>query len=182
MSNLIQIQDCKGIDCAIKRAQTFLYNELITRVGSINWNCFPRIYKTKILDSQNKLQFIPEFLNGKKEYTADTFFSDKVDLTSFFLVAETRDVLDYQESKVNVSIVFSGYPSRFYTTPTKADEHLLVDVQDICQQLGGNWNLTKIATSVDEVYREFYKKELEFSDMSEKHLLRLDFILRYQNC
>ena len=105
MSNLVQISNCKGIDCVIKGFQSKLYSHVTELYNGVEYDCFPRIQKTRKKDEKGSIYYLPEFLDGIKEYSTDTLFSDKVDLTSYFLVSDKREIVDKGKIKTVVSLV-----------------------------------------------------------------------------
>lgn len=181
MSNLIQKTNCVGLDCKIDRAQTKLFNKL-NPIWSGDWDCYPRIYKNKKIDENGQEYFVPEYLDGQFEYTTDTLFNDKVDVTSFFLEGDVSDVEnDIIES--NVSLIFSCLIDKIYPGNQKEDMKMRGDIYGIVKHFNSMWTLDKISTTVNEVYKEFKKEGLNFSDMSNRHLLRFDFKVKYSfNC
>ena len=178
MANLIQIPNCIGIDCSIGYAQEIVYDTL-QLTWDASWNCYPRIYKNKKKSKDSDEEFfVPEFLLGNYEYTTDTLFDDTVDVVSYFLVGDIRPVNE-GDLRANVSLVFSCLINRLYNVSQKADEQMHRDIIYALRQLPSSWTLNAMSTGVDEVYREFTKKELNYSDMSNRHLCRFDFELDY---
>lgn len=181
MSNLIQKTNCVGLDCSIDNVQETLYT-LLNPVWSGDWDCFPRIYKNKRIDEKGQEYFVPEYLDGIKEYTTDTLFNDKVDVTSFFLEGSKSDV-DELIITSDVSLIFSCLIDKIYPGNQKEDMKMRGDIFDAIKEFGDTWDLVNISTTVDEVYKEFKKEGLNFSDMSNRHLLRFDFKVNYSfNC
>jgi hypothetical protein len=172
--NLIQIDSCKGIDCTIKRTQQLMYNHLMAIWGSPNWNCFPRIYKNKKTKTGGGVYFVPEFLQGIYEYKTDTLFDDNFDVVSYFLV---DDKITYNQFRptAQVSLIFSCLIDRLYTREQKPDEEMAEDIVNFFQNLPDNWNLTARHVGVDNVYSEFNRDGLNYSDLGNRHLLRFDF-------
>lgn len=179
--SLITKSNCVGLDCAIDRVQKKLYNKLNPLWGG-DWDCYPRIYKNKKIDENDREFYVPEYLDGLKEYTTDTLFNDKVDVTSFFLEGESATVNNLIIES-DVSIIFSCLIDKIYTGNEKRDMKMRGDIFDVIDGFPDTWTLNAIHTTVDEVYREFRKEDLNFSDMSERHLLRFDFSVNYNfNC
>jgi hypothetical protein len=175
--SLIQISDCLGVDCAIKMVQTRLYSVLNPLWGG-DWDSYPRIYKNKIQGADGQDYFIPEFLDGDFEYKTDTLFNDKVDVVSFFLVGDRRDMFEFIPT-VDVSIIFSCLINNIYPRPQKADEEMLKDILSAIKTIPSIWDLVSIETGVDQVYKEFRKEDLKYSDLSNRHLLRFNFRVTY---
>jgi hypothetical protein len=174
MSNLIQIQSCKGIDCTIKTVQSQMYAHLMIVWGQPNWNCFPRIYKNKKTKVGEGVYFVPEFMQGNFEYTTDTLFDDRVDVVSYFLLG---DEIDYVQNRprAKVSIIFSCLINNLYTRAQKPDEEMGDDILNWIKTLPSTWKLEKRLTGVDNVYSEFKRIGLDYSDLGNRHLVRFDF-------
>lgn len=179
--SLIQKTNCVGLDCAIDGVQNLLYNTL-NPVWNGDWECFPRIYKNKRIDDQGREYFVPEYMDGLKEYTTDTLFNDRVDVTSFFLEGDDAPV-DNLIVESEVALIFSCQIDKIYSSNQKEDMKMRGDIFNVIQGFPDNWTLESIHTTVDSVYREFKKDLLNYSDMSERHLLRFDFTVKYNfNC
>jgi hypothetical protein len=178
---LISRTNCEGLDCAIDRVQKKLYN-VLNPVWAGNWDSFPRIYKNKKIDNRGREYFVPEYLDGKYEYTTDTLFNDKVDVTSFFLEGDSSAV-DNLIIESDVSLIFSCKINGIYTSSEKEDMKMRGDIFKVIESFQDIWTLEEIHTTVDKVYNEFKKEDLNFSDISERHLLRFDFKVKYNfNC
>jgi hypothetical protein len=181
MANLIQIPNCIGVDCSIKSVQTVIY-ESLQKIWSANWNCYPRVYKNKKYSQENGYFFVPEFLQGNHEYTTDTLFDDTVDVVSYFLVDDNRP-FNEDNTTVEVSLIFSCLIDKLYDRPQKPDEEMHRDIINVLNDLPPTWEKNRMSTGVDEVYREFIKNGLNYSDMSNRHLVRFDFDVVYDyNC
>lgn len=179
--SLILKTDCVGLDCAIDRVQKKLYNRLDSVWDGV-WDSFPRIYKNKRVDEKDREYFVPEYLDGLKEYTTDTLFNDKVDVTSFFLEGDSSSVNDLIIES-DVSIIFSCQIDKIYSGNDKKDMKMRGDIFDVVKGFPSTWELDNIHTGVNDVYKEFKKDWLNYSDMSERHLLRFDFKVKYSfNC
>lgn len=181
MSNKIQIANCEGIDCAIKFAQDIIYAHL-NPIWNAQWNCYPRIYKNKKYTQEDGEFFVPEFLDGDFEYTQDTLFDDRVDVTSFFLVGDVRP-FENDNATATVSLIFSCLIDKLYNEVQKPDEKMHRDIIAALKMLPQQWELTDLKTGVDQVYSEFLKRGLKYSDMSKRHLCRFDLDVTYSyNC
>lgn len=179
---LIQKNSCVGLDCTIQKFQSFLYKKLVEIWGD-NWDCFPRIYKNTKRDEDGKYVFIPEYLDGIKEYTTDVLFNDNVNVTSFFFEQDVSKI-DNQIITTKVSLIFSCKIDKIYDGAEKQDEKMKRDIYNVIVKYPTpNFELTDIKKTVGEVYKEFDIKRLKYSDMSNRHLLRFDFDVTYHfNC
>jgi len=181
--SLIQRTTTVGLDSEIDRAQQRLYNKLNPVWGG-DWSCFPRIYKNKRVDNDGQEYFVPEYLDGIKEYTTDTLFNDRVDVTSFFLEGDNIVVSgDGRVLESDVSLIFSCLIDNIYSSSEKMDMKMRADILSVINKFLYSWELENVYITVDEVYREFRKEDLNFSDLSNRHLLRFDFKVKYSlNC
>lgn len=180
MANLIQRTNCKGVDCSINFVQEEIYFYLLEIWGAVNWDCFPRVYKTRHLDDNGAVYYKPEYMDGNFEYNKETLFNDKVDVTSFFLKGDRVDFNEGQP-RTDVSLIFSCDITKLYPSePQKADEHMHNDIASLVTAIAGDtWELSQMHTGVEDVYREFKKDDLNWSSTSHRHLVRFDFDVRY---
>jgi len=181
--SLIQKNNCKGIDCSIQSFQSQLFSKLDTIWGA-DWLCYPRIYKTMNKGQDGNTFFKPEYMDGTFEYETDTLFNDKVDVVSFFLAGDSFDLSETRPTGT-ISLIFSCDVTKLYPTVLhKADEEMHVDILNTVTEIGGtSWILQNIETGVDNVYSEFKKEGLEWSSISHRHLVRLNFEVNYStNC
>lgn len=178
---LIARNNVTGLDLQIERAQKLIYDELNPLWGG-DWDCFPRIYKNKRKDDNGNEYFIPEYLDGVKEYTKDTLFNDRKDVTSFFLEGDNSSVNDHI-IETDVSLIFSCKIDKIYTGTDRKDMKMRGDIYKVVQRLKPLWNLINIEIGVDNVYSEFKRDNLTWSDIGKRHLIRYNFKVKYYyNC
>lgn len=176
---LIQRANCVGIDCAIQSFQSGIYATL-NPLWNVDWNCYPRVYKNPQKDENGSVYYKPEYMDGTFEYTTDTLFDDRTPLTSFFLVGNR---LDFNEGRPSgtISLIMSCDITLLYPSEvSKADELMHVDIMNAITDLGfSNIELESIEIGFDDVYREFRKDGLEWSSLSNRHIVRFNFSINY---
>ena len=177
--SLIQRNNCVGIDCAIQSFQSGIYAEL-GLIWGVSWNCYPRVYKNPQKDENGNVFYKPEYIDGNYEYNIETLFDDKSPLTSFFVVG---DVLNFTEGRPygTASLIFSCDITKLYPLETmKADERMHVDIMNAITELGfSNWEPESVEIGFENVYREFRKDGLEWSSLSNRHIVRFNFSVNY---
>jgi len=177
----IQKNTCSGIDCALNRLQDEIYYSL-SKVWSVDWNCYPRIYKNKRKDERGNEYFVPEYIDGNYEYSKDTLFDDKVGIVSFFL-KDDKTTINENHQETDVSLIFSAKINDVYTTGQREDELFKMDIfQALKQASSAGFKLNSIEDGLNNVYKEFRKEDLTWSNLSNRCLLRFNFTINYNNC
>lgn len=166
---LIQKTSPRGIDFAINKIQTYLYNEL----NLADYESYPRAYKNSKVDGG----VIPEIYIGENEYK-EVFMDDKFDLTSFWLVDDNSTVDEF--TTTTVSVVFQALLDELYPTIThRADEEFVNDVYNILYNNPYDYDLTGVVRGVENVYSEFDTSQVTWDDMSEYFVVRFDLEVVY---
>lgn len=159
----------KEIDCF----QVYLFNKL----GFTDWESYHRAY-TNPKGRGN----IPEVFDVDGEYR-EVFYNDNFSLTSFFLASPVRTPNDTGVTEVTVSIIFSANLVDLYPTITghRADEELKNSIQFASEIYSGadTFTFIGIEETIDNVYREFIKDNIEFEDMSDQHCVRFNYRVKY---
>ena len=166
-----------GIDTSIDEVQVSLFNHLTNTALWTNYESYPRAYKNPLGDNT-----IPEVATDDEEYK-EVLFDDKFRATSFFLT-EDNAVSNGEVFTQRVSIIFQGILTELYPTITthRADAEMLDDVMRAFEKT--NYTVTNIITGVDNVYSDLdlrarLKEHIDLTDMSQFHVLRVDFEVQY---
>ena len=175
--SLVQKISPVGIDTSINIIQEQLYNHLTTKSLWTKYESYPRAYKNPLGENT-----IPGVAISDTEYK-EVLFDDKFKATSFFLIEDNAgsngDVFTQ-----NVSIIFQGILTELYPliTAHRADAEMLDDIMKAFEK--SRYTVTNIITGVDNVYsdldlRNKLKEHINLTDMSQFHVLRLDFEVQY---
>ena len=165
-------QDAVGIDNAIQSLQQYLYSKLVS-FGIANYESYGRVYKN---GKNGKL--IPERYDENREYE-EVLFNDKYDMTSFFAIA---DVTQFDEKPKNtVSIIFQLKLDKVFPLIShRADEEFINLIIVLLEKSPKKVNIKSIARGIDQVYKEFDKTKIKFTDMQDFNVVRFDIELNYE--
>lgn len=176
--SLVQKISPVGIDTSIDTLQVELYNHLIDNALWTKYESYPRAYKNPLGENT-----IPEVAIDQKDYK-EVLFDDNFKATSFFL---TEDDVSSNTDGVftqNVSMIFQGILTELYPliTTHRADAEMLDDVMKAFEKT--NYVVTNMITGVDNVYSDLdlqnrLKEHVQLDDMSQFHVLRVNFDIQY---
>ncbi len=176
--SLLQKISPVGIDVSIDKIQLELFNHLTNISSWIDYESYPRAYKNPM--EENK---IPEVAINEKDYQ-EVLFDDKFRVTSFFLTEDNASANTDGVFNQRVSIIFQAVLSDLYPliTTHRADAEMLSDIMSAFENT--NYNAINIITGVDNVYsdldlRNRLKEHINLTDMSQFHVLRIDFEVQY---
>lgn len=168
---LIQKTNPVGLDNEVQRFQTWIYNELIA-LGWTNYESYPLVYKT---ESENGIR--PELNIDWKDYS-EVLYSDKFNATSFFIQDDTTDY--NKTNTVNISIIFQADVKELYSNvPHYADNEMQEEITDIIRRNDYGFTLNTIQRGIGNVYSEFDKEGIKYSDIAPRHTLRYNFTVTY---
>lgn len=179
---LIEKNNAIGVDFEINKIQNKVYNYLTNVKGYTNYDSFPRVYI-----NEHKGNTLPEFSLNTKDYR-EVLFSDKKTLTSFFIVEDNRDYIDGQHFNTNCSIIFQGNLKKIFPSIThRADEELNKDCFNALKKSFNGLQITNMITGINNVYSDFSfdentRERLNIVDLSQNHVLKLNFTLKYKYC
>lgn len=163
----------KGIDIVVDEIQAHLNTELSTWT---NFNCYPRAYK-----EETKNGVIPMINEDGSEYT-DVFFNDGVDGSCFFYVEDSRSAVHGYFNDVTLSIVFQVQLDELYSTVHRADEEANNEVIIALKKLT-DYEIVSLVTGLKNVYSEFDTSSVEFDDVGNFHVFRVDLkVIVNNNC
>jgi hypothetical protein len=164
-------QDAVGIDVAIQSLQSYLYSKL-TSFGVSDYESYGRIYKN---GKNGKL--IPERYTEGNEYE-EVLFNDKMNMTSFFAVADVTPVAE--KPKALVSVIFQLKLDKVFPLIShRADEEFINLIVILFEKYHKNIQLKSIVRGIDQVYKEFDKTKIKWTDMQDFNVVRFDIELNY---
>ena len=176
---LIQKIDPVSIDKKIAVMQDRLYSSLVDQFGD-TWLCYPRCYRNRRKDS-NGAYYTAEHVVTKTDYKS-VLFNDNVNMLSFFLKDDTVEETSNGIITSKVSVIFScNLNNLFPTVPHRADEELKVLINSVIGygKFSRGWTLTSIEDGLDNVYKEFKRDNVEWSNIAPRHLVRFNFNVEY---
>lgn len=169
---LIQRTSPVALDKDIARFQSYMY----TKLGFADWDSRDRAngvtYKNGI---------IPEHFIVDGEYSGDLFHNDDVVVNSFFYASPIRTT-EGAYTVVDVAWIFSLNLKELFPTITHySDEEFSNKVLFEAMRYSGYdmFKFDGMVAEVDNVYREFIRENITFTDMSEKHVRRFNFRVKY---
>lgn len=171
----------KGVDKVIHILQHRTYENLLNFwAEGITFTMYPRVNKNFKNDST-----IPEISLDSKNYK-ETFYDDKVAVNSFFLVDDQSTYQnDNNQIVQDISIIFQADLVKLYGDAERVDEVFNSDVLQVFKNVKRFiYSDIQRITGFDSVYSDFtlnsdLREKIQFSDISNRHILRLDFSIRY---
>ena len=177
---LITRENSYGIDKSIDVFQKYLYEKLSNQFGT--WNCYPRVYKNKI-HRDNKTVVTAQH-EENNNYT-NVLFNDKVNMQSFFIRdSENTPLKQLLSATTSVSLIMQCNLDSIYSNEkNRTDERLKEDIVSISRSFA-DWQLVNIVDGIENVYREFYNDDLQWSNIEPRHVVRFeyDLLYSYKNC
>ena len=172
--NLTQKISPKGIDIVIDEIQ----EHLSSSISWTNFNCYPRIYK-----EENQSGVKPMLYVGTNDYE-DVFYDDTLNGSCFFYEEDTRNATDNGYfNNVKLSIVFQlDLTALFPTIIHRADEEAHNKVIIALKKLMP-YKVTNLVTGYKNVYAEFDTSQVQYDDISQYHVFRVDMeVIVNNNC
>ena len=162
----------KGLDVAIIRFQ----NHLETKLAFSNWDNFDRAY----LNEKNPTGLVPEYYDADGEYQ-EVLYNDTVDISSFFFRSSKVEKVETGYECDVALIVQCDLPSLFPSITHRADEELarMFELASDNYHLDDDFELVDVEYLINNVYREFDKKQVQFDDISNRHVVRFNYRVRY---
>ncbi len=166
-----------GLDNAISAHQDHLFTSLSIAgfVNATNWQSYDRAY-----GNPHSGGLIPEVFTGGQEYE-QVLYNDNFLMTSFYFMSD-RETMEEGKVVVDVDLIVQANIQDIYPLiDHRADEELRQLFVFLSESfaLSDEFELKEIFTSIDEVYREFVKRQIEIDDMSGQHVFRLQYEVRY---
>jgi hypothetical protein len=179
---LVRKQNAIGLDYEIDLIQKSIYNYLTTKKGYTNYESYPRAYI-----NEHKGSSIPEYSTDKKDYI-ELLFNDKFSITSYFVIQDNREYINGQHFEVEGSIIFQANIKELYTSVShRADEEMNKDCFNAVKKALRGLEITNMVTGKDNVYSDFSfddntRQRLNTIDLSQNHVLKINFTLKYKYC
>lgn len=170
---MIRKTDPQAVDQLIDKIQVHLDKKLSSLLGE--WENNHRAYKNPKRQGQNG--FVAEVYKGHGEYR-ECFYDDNFDWTSFFIVSDESDFVESRLS-TDISWIIQGRLSSSFNTAHRADEELRNEVVKAFNSFRGLIELVSTENGIDRVYSEFDTSNLNYDDMSDVHVLRINFTGQY---
>ena len=167
---LIRKTDPKGIDISIDRLQDYVYNNYTAS----EYESYPRAYKNNRGDGG----IIPEVYTSNGDYK-ETFFDDRFEISSFWLVDDNSSVDEL--TTTTISVIFQVNIAELYPSIThRADEEFIRDMYNILYDNPWSYKITGISRGIENVYSEFDTSQVQWDDMSDFFVCRFDLEVEYQ--
>jgi hypothetical protein len=175
---IIQRANPVGIDRLISSHQNHLFNR-VTISGFTNtdsWDSYDRAYGNPTEGGE-----MPEHFTGNIDYK-EVLFDDRQLMTSFYWMGERQTVLETGLFQSEVSLIVQAQIGEIYPNDgQRYDESLrnqfYFNSQNYTRQ--DSFRLNGIETGIDNVYREFFRQNIRFTDMSKYHVFRLNYTVTY---
>ncbi len=170
---IIQKTNPVGLDEQINGFQSYLWDKL----GFSDWQMFPRVY----MNQDVSLGLIPEYYDSDKDYY-EVFYDDRFSVTSFFFRYSQIEVVNgYYEC--NVGLIFQAdlielFPSIMHRADEEFNDMIIKAWET--RPLIYDFNLLSVQFGIDQVYSEFKKDQIKYDDMSNQHVSRYNFRVRYE--
>lgn len=166
------------LDLKIDAFQDYLFTTLMIE-GMVNvddWNCYDRIYSIPADNGLLPFRYVKD-----KDY-ARVLYDDKLKMSTYFYAnmkrpVETGDMISVEVSLVVQANILDLFPSVVH----RADEELKNKFSVVSRKypFADDFKLTGIEEGISNVYSEFDKTESKLSDVSQKHVFRLKYKVRY---
>jgi hypothetical protein len=183
MSELTLKSSPVGIDTVINNINKLVFDELnwlSTNEVPVNYSAYHRALK-----NPRNGGIIPEVyeidtVTSSGEYS-EAFYNDRVDASSFFYVDDNQTTIDNGRMfSTTVSMVF------------QVDLSVVADAIDhrgdaeihriVCNAINKSvyGNVSGLVTGIPNVYSEFDQSQIEFTDMGNSHVFRVDVAVNYE--
>lgn len=155
----------------------FFQSDMFTALGFTDWDSHHRVYGVP-----HGTGIIPEPFLVDGEYSGDVFFNDSVNVSSFFYASPIRNVVDGL-TEVEVAWIFAMDLEKLFPliTTHRADEEFSNAVQFASEGFSGwdEFELIGVEEGIENVFREFVKDQITFDDMSNQHVRRFNYMVKY---
>lgn len=175
---LITKENPVGADYNINQLQFKIYNEL----DWTKYESYHRAYKN-VKDSN----VLPEVYIGGGDYK-EVLFDDTFNVTSFFLLGDTRARDSSFKYTTTASIIFQADLSRLFPEIRhRADEELKLCVLQVLEKNLYGFTLTDVISGVNNVYSDLginspeLNQKVNLTDMSNFHVVKFDMDLAFTN-
>lgn len=176
-----------GIDSLIQDIQIDLYSELasiwqgeIEGYGKIYRNPLNKGNDTPEAYATSKL-IIPEWYNSDLDDYKDVYFDDTKASQFCFLQGENDRSEDEYMFSNDCKIVFMSNLDRLYpNVKQRQDSKQEVEAVQILRRISYNrYDVYGIERRIENIFREFSTKEIQFNNMNKRHLFAVNIKLYY---
>lgn len=167
-----------GIDIPIQKFQTVLYNKILSLwpVDDTSFNMYGRAYRNEAESGAKGYE--PQIYVGNNEYQ-DTYPDDTLKGSAFFGLTSPEKVTADGDTTAQVFIIFMVKLDQIKPGPTRNDEEVRNDIQQICLNRISGFFMTEVVTGIDQVFKGYNIANIKFRDMYPWHCFRLNFNLTY---
>jgi hypothetical protein len=164
-----------GVDLAISKIQTALYEGLVDNGTWTDYESYHRAYKN------NSANGIKAEVHTCRDDYKDVFTDDQHGVSSFFIVSDDKTPLEANLFQTDIDIIFQIDLKKIYpNSPHRNDEEMHNEIASILTSMGGNFDLTNIITGIDNVYSEFDTGQLNYDDLQPFHVVRFTVRTKYK--
>lgn len=162
-----------GIDEVINNVNKDIYTSLTELAGWTNYEAYHRANKNYTREG-----IIPEIYvqhSGDTGEYLETLFEDRYNATSFFTVEDNSDISELGTYNVSLFMQLDLrrlYPNLLHRADEEAHNDVIVALRD-----HADVKITNIIKRIDNVYSEFRTDNLNYDDLSERHVFRVDFTI-----
>lgn len=167
---IIQKNNPINEDAVIAEIQVQLYNDLIAK-GVTNYESYERVYL---------LNGVPELYVGNGNYK-EVYFDDRFNLTSFFLLGQTKTIDSIGYYSAPLSIIFQADLTKLFPTIThRADAELHDMVKKSLDKVKSTITINEIVTGIENVYQGLdFEQSQYLDDVSSFHLFRVNMEIKF---
>jgi len=175
---LVQRANPIDVDVKIKAHQNHLFSKvtLPNFVNTDNWISYDRAY-----GNPHQAGEVPEYFTGGLDYN-EVLFNDNELMTSYYWMDNQVNVLDTGIHQVDVSLIVQAQIGEIYPNDgQRYDQTIRNQFYFNSESFFGydSFRLNSIETGIDNVYREFIRRQISLTDMNEKHVFRLNYTVSY---
>jgi hypothetical protein len=174
------VTDAFGIDAAIKRIQSEVYAELIsrwslTRNPSNRINGYGRVYK-----NPKDFSKVPEAYVGKREYE-DVFYDDNADANFFFLVSDDSSSTDEMVFTNSVKVVFCMDLEKCISGKDRMDALAHKDAVELLRNItsSGRYVINGYETGLENIFSGYSTTGIKYDDLQPYHCFAVKIMLNY---
>ena len=170
----------KGVDYVIDLLQEYSYNAFTVAASPDPWTNYESYHRAYV--NEKKDRDTPEVYIGNGEYK-EVFNDDSFNVTSFWLVANERPLIDDSELyQADISIIFQvdKLDVMFPTINHRADEELHRQIHQVLKDNQWGFVISDFVTGIDDVYAGLSTDQVKWDDISHKHVVRFNFTVEFQ--
>lgn len=160
-----------GIDAVIDNLQLSIHK----LVDSGKWSSmtvYPRAYK-----NESEAGIKPEIFTGTSgvDYE-EVLYNDKLAASCFFITDDNMNVInENQRGRGRISVILQVDLNQIKPNIThRPDEEARYDAVIALSRNRYNWNVTNVITGIANVYREFDRRKIKYTDMNKRHVFRVE--------